>query len=158
MVGFFEYYFKLQFIVRFGECILGKILSWENDNLRCCRDISSSKNRARHRKSPPGKIAIPMKKTLHHGNNSICSPKYLTPPPPPPIISTSLENSTATFRIILTTHACNHLNQTPQTKYQPLYEKIANFSWKLSTPTDCRRYVTPSQKIAIPDKYLNNPE
>ena len=38
-------------------------------------------------KVPPGKIAIPMKKTLHHGNNSICSPKYLTPqkqfaPPP----------------------------------------------------------------------------
>ena len=93
--------------------------------------------RASHRKSPPGKIAIPMKKTLHHGNNSICSPKYLPPPPPrnnlpppppPPIISTSLENSTATFRIILTTHACNHLNQTTQTKYQPLSEKNANLS------------------------------
>ena len=96
-----------------------------NDNLRCCHDISSSKNRASHRKSPPGKIAIPMKKTLHHGNNSICSPKYLTPPP---IISTSLENSTATFRIILTTHTCNHLNQTTQTKYQPLSEKNANLS------------------------------
>ena len=62
MVGFFEYYFKLQFIVRFGECIFGKILSRENNYLRCCHDISSSKNRASHRKSPPGKIAIPMKK------------------------------------------------------------------------------------------------
>ena len=52
-------------------------------------------------------------------------PQKQFPPPPPPIISTSLGNSTATFRIILTTHACNHLNQT---KYQPLSEKNANLS------------------------------
>ena len=45
--------------------------------------------------------------------------------PPPQIISTSLENSTATFRNILTTQAShpNHLDQTTQTKYQPLSEK-----------------------------------
>ena len=84
-------------------------------------------------KVPQEKLQFPRKKTLHHGNNSICSPKYLPPPPPetispPPIISTSLGNSTATFRIILTTHACNHLNQTTQTKYQPLSEKNANLS------------------------------
>ena len=87
-------------------------------------------------KVPQEKLQFPRKKTLHHGNNSICFPKYLTPPPPPPrnnlppppIISTSLENSTATFRIILTTHACNHLNQTTQTKYQPLSEINANLS------------------------------
>ena len=85
------------------------------------------KNRASHRKMSPRKNCDFHVKTLYHGNNSICSQKYLTPPPPqkqfappPPIISTSLENSTATFRNILTTKACNHLNQTTQTKYQPL--------------------------------------
>ena len=33
-------------------------------------------------KVPQEKLQFPRKKTLHHGNNSICSPKYLPPPPP----------------------------------------------------------------------------
>ena len=78
---FFEYYFKLQFIVRFGESIFGKILSRENDNLRCFNDISSSKNRASHRKKTTGKIAIPMKKL---GTTEIISsaPQNVSTPPP----------------------------------------------------------------------------
>ena len=52
------------------------------------------------------------------------SPKYINPSrnnliPPPPIILTSWKILAATFRNILTTQACNHLNQTTQTKYQP---------------------------------------
>ena len=87
----------------------------------CFNEISSIKNRASHRKSPTGKIAIPMKK--HCTTEIIPSAPQNVSTPPPPIISTSLENSTATFRNILTTQACNHLNQTTQTKYQPLSEK-----------------------------------
>ena len=73
MVGFFKYYFKLQFIVRFGECIFGKILSGENDNLRWCHNISSSKKQPATEKKSPRKNCNSHEKTLHHGNNSICS-------------------------------------------------------------------------------------
>ena len=61
-------------------------------------------------KSPTGKIAIPMKKLCT--TEIIPSAPQNISPPPPPIISTSLENSTATFRNILTTQACNHLNHS----------------------------------------------
>ena len=55
------------------------------------------------------------------------SPIYFNPSrnnlTPPPIILTSWKILDATFRNILTTQACNHLNQTTQTKYHPLSEK-----------------------------------
>ena len=66
-------------------------------------------------KSRTGKNAIPMKK-LCTMEIIPSAPQNISTPPPPPrnnlplIISTSLENSTATFRNILTTQACNHLN------------------------------------------------
>ena len=81
--------------------------------------------------SPPGKIAIPMKKTLHHGNNSICSPKYLTPPeticPPPPPNNLNLPGK-------FYCHLSNYLNhsrlqpsQPNYSNYKPLYEKMPTF-------------------------------
>ena len=90
-------------------------------------------------KTEPATEKVPQEK-LQFPRKKLCTteiipfaPQNISPPPqkqcpPPPIISTSLGNSTATFRIILTTHACNHLNQTTQTKYQPLSEKNANLS------------------------------
>ena len=87
----------------------------------------------RQKKEPATeKIAIPMKKTLHHRNNSICSPKYLTPPPPeticPPPNNLNLPGKFyCHLPNYLNTHACNHLNQTTQTKYQPLSEKMPTF-------------------------------
>ena len=50
--------------------------------LWCFHDISLTKKKQNHgdtEKSPQEKIAIPMKKTLHHGNNPICSPKKFNP-------------------------------------------------------------------------------
>ena len=84
-------------------------------------------------KVPQEKLQFPRKKLctteiIPFAPQNIYLPPRNNFPPPPPIISTSLGNSTATFRIILTTHACNHLNQTTQTKYQPLSEKNANLS------------------------------
>ena len=85
-------------------------------------------------KVPQEKLQFPRKKLCTTEIIPFIAPQNISPPPrnnvppPPPIISTSLGNSTATFRIILTTHACNHLNQTTQTKYQPLSEKNANLS------------------------------
>ena len=84
-------------------------------------------------KTEPATEKVPQEK-LQFPRKKLCTTEIIpfAPqniyPPPPPIISTSLGNSTATFRIILTTHACNHLNQTTQTKYQPLSEKNANLS------------------------------
>ena len=100
-------------------------------SLRCFHDIiSQKKTEPATEQSPPGKIVIPMKKLcitkiIPSAPQNISNPSRnnLTPPP---IISTSLKNSTATFRNILTTQACNNLNQTTQTKSQPLSEKIAN--------------------------------
>ena len=84
-------------------------------------------------KVPQEKLQFPRKKLctteiIPFAPQNIYPPPRNNSPPPPPIISTSLGNSIATFRIILTTHACNHLNQTTQTKYQPLSEKNANLS------------------------------
>ena len=93
------------------------------------------------------------------------SPKYFNPSrnnltPPPPIILTSWKILAATFRNILTTQACNHLNQTNSNYISTTLRKKKNSQLFLKTfnPTDYRSNVNPSQKIAIPEKYLNNPE
>ena len=90
--------------------------------------VKKQSHAATTEKSPPGKIAIPMKKFCTTEIIPSAPQNVSTPPQkqfdPGPLNNLNLlENSTATIRNILTTQACNHLNQTTQTKYQPLSGK-----------------------------------
>ena len=79
--------------------------------------------------------------------------------PPPPNNLNLLENLAATFRNILTTQACNHLNQTTQTKYQPLSEKKnCQLFLKTFNPYRLQKQCEPLPKNRNPEKYLNYPE
>ena len=53
-------------------------------------------------------------KALHHGNNSICSPKYLPPPPPPPPNNLNLPGK-------VYCHLPNYLNHPRLQPSQPNY-------------------------------------